>query len=260
VPDEPAPEPEPACASCRGYGFVRRAVPISDPDFGRAIPCHCRLVDVEQRRQEHYVQAGLSLLPRAASGQTFDRFRLTGFGRELATEAYETARAWAEREDDDDAVPPLLFIYGTTGNGKTHLSYAAAHRLIERGKLVVWQNLPAMLDRFRNCFDARLAWERDGGLRPPLFAEEFANVLEADYLILDDLGAQVFSEWAAEKLYLLVDDRYRQHKPLFVTCNSLFNQIPDRLASRFKASDVCRLIWNQATDCRPYVTQLQTQD
>src|SRR5438445_806606 len=47
---EPAEAAEPpTCAICKDHGFVRRDVELGHPDFGRAIPCSCRLGEVRER-------------------------------------------------------------------------------------------------------------------------------------------------------------------------------------------------------------------
>ena len=65
------PEPEPACAICKDFGFVRHDVPIGHPEFGRAIPCSCRQGEVRDRlrRRSHL---------GALTDRTFDNFLPSG--------------------------------------------------------------------------------------------------------------------------------------------------------------------------------------
>src|SRR5512141_1602776 len=85
------------CPRCGGLGFVRRDVPVGHPDFGRAIPCECKAVEVAERTRDDLRRAGnLDLLAH----MTFDRFIPDGRGlspdkqRNLRV-AYDVARGYA---------------------------------------------------------------------------------------------------------------------------------------------------------------------
>ncbi|NLF00433.1 MAG: hypothetical protein GX601_05575, partial [Anaerolineales bacterium] len=41
---------ENACPLCKGLGFVRTEVPLDHPDFGKLIPCACRMAQLAERR------------------------------------------------------------------------------------------------------------------------------------------------------------------------------------------------------------------
>ena len=73
---------------------------------------------------------------------------------------------------------------------------------------------------------------RDGG-----DAEILNDLSSVDYLILDDLGAERITEYAAEGLYLLIDRWHRNCKTgLIATSNlspgELAEKIGDRIVSR----------------------------
>ena len=52
------PPDVPTCLRCRDAGYVRFNVPITDPNFGRLIPCECRLREQERRRHEELLRLG----------------------------------------------------------------------------------------------------------------------------------------------------------------------------------------------------------
>ena len=57
---------EGVCPLCRGAGFVRKDVPLDDPDFGRAFPCQCVLEEKEEqlRSSREYI-AGILFTEKA---------------------------------------------------------------------------------------------------------------------------------------------------------------------------------------------------
>ena len=71
------------CPKCRGGGFVRRAVPMGHPDFGKAVPCDClqsESPDDRQSRLERYSSLGpltrltfANLMPQGRSTNPRDR-------------------------------------------------------------------------------------------------------------------------------------------------------------------------------------------
>lgn len=116
--------PNPYCAVCCGSGHVHPLLDSGKPDYARVIPCQAEGCIVDQRRiyqsTESYVQEkGVSKFT------TFDNFKPV-LGAETTLDAF---RDIAFNPD----APPLLFVYGTTGNGKTHLCEATIIELLKRG-------------------------------------------------------------------------------------------------------------------------------
>ena len=49
---------ESACPRCKDAGCVRFHVPIADLNFGRLVPCECRLSEHERRKHEELLHVG----------------------------------------------------------------------------------------------------------------------------------------------------------------------------------------------------------
>jgi DNA replication protein DnaC len=84
-------------------------------------------------------------------------------------------------------------------------------------------------------------------------------VLEADLLVLDDLGAEKTSEWVQETLGLVINTRYNAQRPTIVTTNlsdnlddddprSFVAQIGSRTRSRLK--EMCKWVEIGGVDVR----------
>ena len=162
---------------------------------------------------------------------TFDNYEVAP-GNEKAfrnAQRYVTDFAAMEREGQG-----LLFI-GQPGTGKTFTAACIANALLKQGIPVIAMSLVRMLDRL-SSFDA----------------DENAHVLalmnEARLLVLDDLGAERATETALERVYTIIDARYRSKKPMIVTTNISL--------AEFKACDDMRYerIYQRVTQtCFPVV-------
>ena len=123
-----------------------------------------------------------------AGDSSFDNFNLEYYrgvtDPETGVDAYARmgqivsyCEAYAE---DFGLSSPSLILYGNTGLGKTHLSLAIANKAIEKGFNVVYGSAHNLLSEIEK--------EHFGRLKTDDSPED--NVLNADLLILDDLGAE----------------------------------------------------------------------
>ena len=130
---------------------------------------------------------------------------------------------------------PFLTLLGQPGLGKTHLGCAIALEWLERGKTVLYYQVEGLLDALRDGYRLWEKGDHDGYHRLLSFTHN------CSLLILDDLGAQKETEWAAAKLDQIIDDRYINKKPLIVTSNLAMDRLPDRIADRFREGVVIHL-------------------
>jgi DNA replication protein DnaC len=220
------------CPICHGIGYIHRDVPLGHPDFGKLIPCQCRLAELDEQRRDDLARAGnLGLLAR----MTFETFVPEGYGlnpdkRKNLRDAYQAARDFAENSHG------WLILLGGYGCGKTHLAAAIANYRIAQGQPVLFVFVPDLLDHLRSAFAPTSSRSYD---------ERFEAVRTAPLLILDDLGSESATPWVQEKLYQIFNYRYNAQLPTVVTTNRQFEEIDERLRSRMTdqgLANICNIL------------------
>lgn len=134
--------------------------------------------------------------------------------------AYDDAVSFGKRIQAGEH--PSLYIAGPIGTGKTMLASCLAADLIRCGKSVLWSNVGDLLRALRATFSDRTQNEED-------VIDRFA---QAGILVLDDLGKEKPTEWAAEQLFAIFNRRYDYGKPSIVTTNYSGADLIRRLTPR----------------------------
>ena len=225
------------CPICHDAGYLRLDVGPGHPRFGQAVPCTCKILEVEQTRlQDLRSASNLGLLTR----MTFESF--VPDGHALNRQMQENLRG-AFRHALDFAQNPQgwLILKGSYGCGKTHLAAAIANHQVGLGRPVLFVVVPDLLDHLRAAFapDSSVS-----------FDQRFEAVRSAPLLIMDDLGTQSSTSWAQEKLYQILNYRYNAQLPTVITTNSELEDLDARLRSRVAELDWSSVVTILAPDYR----------
>ena len=113
-----------------------------------------------------------------------------------------------------------LLFFGTVGTGKSYTAACIANYLLGKNTSVVMTSFVRILQEMQG-FDRE---------REEAFTYKLNSV---KLLIIDDLGAERSTDYALEKVYGIIDNRYRAKKPLILTTNLTLRQMQEATDIRY---------------------------
>lgn len=221
------------CGKCH----TRRQVEVNMPDL-KAVPfdpkkkvrvkmpvsCRCR---AERRYQEEQMLQQdkdmramealkrQSLMDERLRDVSFDSFRKTN------DNAYnlKLCLRYANHFDEMLAKNQGLLFYGGVGTGKTFAAACIANHLLN-------QRIPVIMTSFVKLLESMQGFSEDNSAL-------IARLNRAKLLIIDDLGAERSTDYALEKVYDIVDSRYRAKLPIILTTNLSMTELKESTDIRY---------------------------
>lgn len=230
-------EPHYICEKCHDTGYIE----LGD----RTVTCDC----LKKLMAEIACEQLNADLPLADC--TFESFSLDYYGdapnaegkvpRSRMSNIYRYCQRYA---DDFTTASTSLLMRGATGLGKTHLSLAIANEVIRKGMSVVYVSAPDILSKLeREHFTYRYD-EQEG---------TFRSLLNADLLIVDDLGTEFVTPFTVSSVYNLFNSRILSGKPIIINTNLTMTELLTTYSQRFvsRVIGACDTLEFIGEDIRP---------
>jgi DNA replication protein DnaC len=180
-------------------------------------------------------------LSKRMKGYTLGNFRPTVSN--AAGRARVKVDGYLEDWEENREAGRGLYFCGGVGTGKTHLAVAVMNELIRKKRIPsLFVTVPELLDNLRETYN-----------KPGRNLDEWMDAVQnAEFLVLDDLGSERTTEWVRERIFVIVNHRYREALPTIFTSNigpkDLAEQLGERTASRIIA--MCDWIALEGDDYR----------
>lgn len=220
------------CKKCNDMGYIEDYDEERKVSYGSRY-CECYL-DVLKRYAVNELTRSTPL-----ELSNFDEFSLDFYPKTLIegespynemASVFNSCKKYAENFDTDST---SLYFYGRTGLGKTHLSLAIANEAIKKGYNVIYGSVINFLNKMEK--------EKFGRVESAVDTEEL--LIDADLLILDDLGAEFSTAYTVSALYNVINSRVARGVPTIISSNLSLEE----LKSRYPESIASRIIGTFAT-------------
>ncbi|MGM0603096.1 MAG: ATP-binding protein [Bacillota bacterium] len=209
-------EPDWDCEKCHDTGRIY--------DGQKYVVCSC--VENELRKKKQLI----GNLPTHLHSATFNNSNLNYYDHDImknsdlsyfenAKNIYKMAATFVENFEADEFNRGLI-IEGPIGSGKSYLLGCMANALIDRGirfRYIVYSDL---LQQIRSTYNED---------NPTTDEKKIINdVQNIPVLLIDDLGTEKASDFAASILYQIIDKRYREERPIILSTNYSLKNLKNR--------------------------------
>lgn len=219
------------CEKCNDTGFYEERDDIKGVSYGTKL-CSCHL---DLLKKLSFEQMSKSTPLELCSFEDFDLNYYSKTKKDgvspysVMKDVYSHCIKYAENFDLDSV---SLYFYGRTGLGKTHLSLSIANEVIKKGYSVIYGSLINFLNKI----------EREKFGRADT-ADTENMLIDADLLILDDLGAEFSTSLTSSVIYNIINSRICRGVPTIISSNLSLTELRDR----YPESVASRIIGTYAT-------------
>ena len=228
------------CPFCQGSGWkvvertTKGAEALSsepgDPKMVWAVPCDCTVGDrtdrilAKARVPERYRHCDFDNYEVDNEIENVSREQSSAWNRSLS-QAKLVVRRFAEeftpvREVESEHG---LLLMGPCGVGKTHLAVSALKQIVLRGHRGLFYDYRELLKAIQDSYNPESQTTEMSVLEP---------VLQAELLVLDDVGSSKPSPWALETVGHILNTRYNEKRVTLLTTNFLDADTPESIAAR----------------------------
>lgn len=182
-----------------------------------AVMCRCEKEQEEKEKRKQMLEKlrRISLMDERFFNATFDAFKETPEnGRNL-----KLCKRYSEGFPQMVKNNQGLLMWGNVGTGKSFAAACIANRLMEQGTPIIMTSFVKLLEAFN----------RDSNYETSFIEQMRFSKL----VIFDDLGAERNTDYAIEKVYNVVDARYRSKLPMILTTNLTISEMKEETDIRY---------------------------
>ena len=187
----------------------------SEPKMVWAVPCDCTTGDRTERAlqrsrvPERYRHCDFENYETDNDIENVSREQMAAWNRSLAQ-----AKLMVQRFADEFPVGSEhgLLLMGPCGVGKTHLAVSAMKSIVLRGHSGLFYDYRELLKAIQDSYNSESQATEMSVLEP---------VLQAEILVLDDVGSSKPSPWALETVGHVLNTRYNEKRVTLLTTNFL---------------------------------------
>ena len=215
------------CGKCKGKKQTR--LPASDFTDGKEMVvrclCKCQVEENMRREEAEERKEVMGRIRRLKNSSLIDdklrEVRLHSFQKDQDNQkVYVFAEKYVERFEEMYKKRQGILLWGTVGTGKSFTAACIANELMDRMVPVIMTSFVKILQNIQEN---------------PEEEKTFMNRLnDARLLIIDDLGTERNTDYALEKVYNIIDSRYRAGKPLILTTNMTVKEMQENTDIRYK--------------------------
>jgi len=163
--------------------------------------------DEEQRRQQEDERRYRERLTRSGIPARYRTGTLSDFDLTHNKAAHAAATAYVSAFGQHRRDGKGLFLIGEVGRGKTRLATIIALEVLRQGFSVRYSSTVDLLE----CIKAEFGTSNAGNT--------LRCYLDADLVVLDDIGKEHRTEWSESTIFQVINDRYERARPLILTSN-----------------------------------------
>jgi DNA replication protein DnaC len=202
-------------AGAKALAADRSGSAAGEPRMVWAVPCDCTTADRaghvlgRARVPERYRHCDFENYETDNEIENVSREQLAAWNRSLAQAKLVVQRFAAEFPVGSENG---LLLMGPCGAGKTHLAVAALKDIVQRGHSGLFYDYRELLKEIQDSYNPENQATEMGVLEP---------VLQAEILVLDDVGSSKPSLWALETVGHVLNTRYNEKRVTLLTTNFL---------------------------------------
>lgn len=224
------------CTKCHDLRETEKVIQFFDKKM--PVMCKCMKEAEQQEKEKAERQNKMKLLDNLKTASLLgERYRDTTFeNTDLSVggdfeKAFHRCKKYCEVADQVLEKGYGIYLFGTSGTGKTHLTACICNELISSYHQCLFTNFLEISKLIKSNFnkntDAEITIKR---------------ICEVDFLFIDDLGTELLKKngednWLQEQVFDIINKRYNNRKPTIFSSNYSLNELIEKRGMMQKTVD-----------------------